>query len=140
MRPGVKRFSAGVVIVRYMDKEWHYLLLRCFALWDFPKGQVEPGETSLAAALREVREETTLTDLIFRWGEAYQDTSPYAQGKIARYYLAESPGGEVDLPINPMINKPEHHEFRWCRVAEVRRLIPPRLVNIVDWATQVLGT
>lgn len=139
MNLSATRLSAGVVIVRKIDNEWRYLLLRCFRLWDFPKGQVEPGETLMEAALREVREETTLTDLCFRWGEAYQETGPYAQGKIARYYFAESPSGEVDLPINPMINKPEHHEFRWCAANEMQKLVPPRLNDVVNWAIRTLG-
>ncbi len=139
MNPGVNRLSAGVVIIRKIDSEWRYLLLRCFHLWDFPKGQVEPGETPMEAAIREVREETTLTDLCFNWGEAYQETHPYAQGKIARYYLAESRSGEVDLPINPVINKPEHHEFRWCRLDEMRQLVPPRLSEVTNWATRSVG-
>lgn len=139
MIPSVKRVSAGVVIVRKIDREWHYLLLRCFRLWDFSKGQVEPGESLMQAALREVKEETTLTDLIFHWGEAYQETPPYAQGKIACYYLAESPSGEVDLPINPAIKKPEHHEFRWCSAPTMLKLVPPRLNDVANWAIRTLS-
>lgn len=42
--------SAGVIIVRRYDDEWRYLLLRVYNYWDFPKGEVEPGEDPLAAA------------------------------------------------------------------------------------------
>ena len=38
---------------------WRVLLLRVYNYWDCPKGVVEPGEDPLAAARREVREETT---------------------------------------------------------------------------------
>mgnify|MGYP000498175866 CR=1 FL=1 len=134
-----RRFSAGIVLVRKIDSEWHYLLLRCFRLWDFPKGQVEAGESPLQAAIREVREETTLTHLCFNWGECFQETLPYAQGKVARYYLAESPSGEVNLPINPELNKPEHHEFCWCGVEEMKHRVPPRLNAIVKWASGIVG-
>ena len=52
------RLSAGVVVVRPDGDEWLFLLLRAFRYWDFPKGMMEPGETPMQAALREVKEET----------------------------------------------------------------------------------
>ena len=85
------RRSAGVVVVRRNRDAWNVLLLRAFAYWDFPKGRIEQGESPLEAARRETREETTLTDLDFRWGDLWIETEPYAGGKIARYYLAETP-------------------------------------------------
>jgi bis(5'-nucleosidyl)-tetraphosphatase len=60
--------SAGVIVVRKHADGYRYLLLRAFRYWDFPKGLVEAGEDPLASAVREVAEETTLTDLKFRWG------------------------------------------------------------------------
>ncbi len=33
-----KILSAGVIIVRYFDAGWRYLLLRVYDYWDFPKG------------------------------------------------------------------------------------------------------
>lgn len=128
------RFSAGVVVVRPADGEWRYLLLRVFRNWDFPKGGVESGEMPLDAARREVEEETGLTVLDFRWGEAYHETQPYSAGKIARYYLAVSPEGVVHLPINPELGRPEHHEFRWCGISVARRLLPERLKPVLEWA------
>ena len=38
------------------------------AKWEFPKGGVEPGETTRAAAAREFHEETSLDDWSFRDG------------------------------------------------------------------------
>jgi len=126
--------SAGVVVVRFEEGRPRYLLLRVYGYWDFPKGQVEPGETPLQAAIREVEEETGLTDLVFRWGEIYQETPRYGRGKVARYYLAHSPEGEVSLPVNPELGFPEHQEFRWMTYEEARQLLVTRLQEILDWA------
>ena len=126
--------SAGVVISRKFPDETRYLLLRAFNYWDFPKGMVEDGEEPMAAAIREVQEETGLTGLDFRWGKGYQETPPYGIGKIARYYLAESREGEVFLPVNPELGRPEHEEFRWLTYDEAMSLLAPRLKTILNWA------
>jgi bis(5'-nucleosidyl)-tetraphosphatase len=109
-------------------------MLRAFQYWDFPKGIVEPGEEPLDGALREVLEETGLSGLHFKWGYGYQETKPYGIGKIARYYLAESPEGEVYLPVNPDLGRPEHEEFRWVSYCEANGLIAARLRPILNWA------
>lgn len=128
------RRSAGVVVVRYRDGQPRFLVLRAYNYWDFPKGGIEPGESPLEAARRETREETALTDLVFRWGETWIETEPYAGGKIARYYLAESPGGEVRLEPSPDLGRPEHHEFRWVDQPGARRLLVPRMLRVLEWA------
>jgi 8-oxo-dGTP pyrophosphatase MutT (NUDIX family) len=125
-------------VARRAHDGWRYLLLRAFRNWDFPKGLLEPGETPLAAARREVREETTLDDLLFPWGEDFRETPPYAGGKVARYYVAESPGAPVALPVSPELGRPEHHAFRWARRDEARRLLGPRLVPVLDWAAALV--
>ena len=104
------------MVVRATAGGWRCLLLRAFGYWDFPKGLVEPGEDPRAAAIREVEEETGLAGLEFRWGEDFLETAPYAGGKVARYYLAESPAGEAALPVSPELGRPEHDEFRWASV------------------------
>lgn len=128
------RLSAGIVPLRELDGIWHCLLLRAYRNWDFPKGQVEPGEEPIAAARREVEEETSLVALEFRWGEVYLETAPYAAGKVSRYYVAAAPTGDVRLLVNPALGRPEHHEFRWVRLDQAAALLHPRLQRILSWA------
>jgi bis(5'-nucleosidyl)-tetraphosphatase len=130
--------SAGAVIVRRFDDRYRYLLLRVRDYWDFPKGMVDPGEDPLAAAIREVEEETTLTGLNFHWGHDFIETEPYGKNKIARYYLAESPQGEVFLPVTEELGKPEHEEFRWLDYDVARGLLVPRVLAILDWARKII--
>ena len=118
---------------------WKCLLLRAYKNWDFPKGLVESGEEPLDAALREVTEETGLRELALPWGEVWRETEPYAGGKVARYYVAESEAGTVVLPINPELGRPEHHEFRWLELDAAMRLLPPRLQHVLLWAAQTLA-
>jgi len=126
--------SAGIIAVFRGPEDHRYLLLRCYRNWDFPKGEVQPGEDPLAAALRELKEETTLSGVEFCWGEDARETEPYARGKVARYYLAETKSQEVSLPVNPSLGIPEHHAFCWALYEEARALLADRLKPILDWA------
>lgn len=131
---GKRKRSAGVVVLRYRAGRPRFLLLRVYRYWDFPKGEIGPGEEPLETARREVREETSLADLDFRWGTDYQETPVYAGGKVARYYMAECATGEVCLPVSPELGRPEHHEYRWCTYQEARERLGARLRPILDWA------
>ena len=114
-------------------------MLRAYRNWDFPKGLVEAGEEPLAAARREVVEETGIADLRFPWGELYKDTAPYGQNKVARYYLGETGTEQVTLPVSEELGRPEHHEWRWLAHSTALALAPDRLQPILSWAAQVLA-
>jgi bis(5'-nucleosidyl)-tetraphosphatase len=128
------RLSSGVVVVTAAQLELKYLLLRAYRNWDFPKGLVEAGEEAIDAAVREVREETTLEDLSFDWGFNFIETGPYNKGKISRYYIARSKVTQVLLPVNPELGKPEHHEARWVDFDTALGMVSPRLKPVVQWA------
>jgi 8-oxo-dGTP pyrophosphatase MutT (NUDIX family) len=134
-----RRFSAGVVVVHVAGEAVQYLLLRAYKNWDFPKGLVEPGERPLDAAVREVKEETTLVNLEFDWGQEYMDTGPYNKGKISRYYLARSNVTQVHLPINPELGFPEHQEARWVGLETALNMVSPRLRPVVHWASDIIA-
>ena len=58
--------AGGVVFRRESDAPRFLLILDGHGNWGFPKGHLEAREVPLAAARREVTEETGLDDLIFR--------------------------------------------------------------------------
>ena len=93
----------------------------------------------LAAARREVREESAISDLRFTWGEDYRETEPYGNNKVARYYIAETQTLGVTLPVNPDLGRPEHNEGRWLTLDAARKLSSPRVVAIIEWAAGKLG-
>jgi bis(5'-nucleosidyl)-tetraphosphatase len=127
-----------LIPLRRTPDGWRILILRAYKNWDFPKGLVEPGEEPIDTAKREAAEETGLSDLEFPYGDGYRDTLPYASGKIARYYLAETREEDIRLPISHELGRPEHHEFRWVTFAEAEDLLPPRLGLVLDWARETL--
>jgi 8-oxo-dGTP pyrophosphatase MutT (NUDIX family) len=139
MSPRNPRLSAGVVVVRQTAEGWRFLLLRAFNHWDFPKGMVESGEEPLDAARREVREESMIDDLAFRWGEPSTRTGPYSRGKVACYYIATTRTEEITLPVNPELGRPEHSEFRWVDYDEAVQLVSPRVRPVLRWAAQVMN-
>lgn len=133
------RMSSGVVVVNVFDHKLKFLLLRAYRNWDFPKGIVESGESPIDAAIREVREETTLDDISFDWGMVFMETGPYNKGKIARYYIARSKATYIELPVNPEIGTPEHHEARWVDFGRALAMVSPRLEPVVRWAYGVVN-
>ena len=92
--------SAGGVIVRRIDGLPYILLIRDrYRHWGFPKGHVEREETAADAALREVREETGLTELSLHTRLQTIDWFFRFQGrlihKFCHFYLIESPSGNA---------------------------------------------
>jgi len=131
--------SAGAVIFRRTERGVRLLVLRAYQNWDFPKGLVEPGEDPLATATREVAEETGLADLGYPFGEEFRETVPYAGNKVARYYLAETDAEKIELPVSPVLGRPEHHEYRWVSFDEAEDLLPPRLAVVLEWAKKTIA-
>ncbi|HEY2375941.1 MAG TPA: NUDIX hydrolase [Gemmatimonadaceae bacterium] len=87
--------SAGGVVYRVASGAPLYLLIRdSYKNWGFPKGHVEPGERPDDAALREVSEETGLSDLAIRGLIEIIDWHFRFRGKlihkICHFYLMET--------------------------------------------------
>jgi len=103
--------SAGAVLF-IKEKESTYLLLQYEAKhWDFPKGNIEKGETDLQTVKREIEEETSIKDI-----EIIQDFKEIMQyhfkfegeliNKTVVYYLAKTKSKEVKISF-------EHIGFEW---------------------------
>lgn len=91
--------SAGGVVVRAIAGVHHALVIRDpYQKWGLPKGHAEEGETTEETALREVLEETGLTDLRLADELVTIDWVFHAQGhkvhKFTTFFLMYSESGD----------------------------------------------
>jgi 8-oxo-dGTP pyrophosphatase MutT (NUDIX family) len=114
----VEETSAGGVIVRRTDAGMMVLLIKdAYHNWGFPKGHLEEGEDAAAAALREITEETGLTELVNHGHIRDIDWFFRFRGKLIHktcsFFLVESATGEP---------QPQHDEgitaCRWLGVED----------------------
>ena len=129
--------SAGIIVIDQSKKEPTVLCVRAYANWDFPKGQVDPGETLIEAAIRELEEETTLTLSDIALIGLTAPSVTYGSGKrkkTATYFLADRTSSTVPfLPVNPELGKPENDEYRWVPIKQLGELVSKRLSPVVDY-------
>ncbi|HDK7167461.1 TPA: NUDIX domain-containing protein [Clostridium botulinum] len=99
-----KEICPGVAIVIFNDKKQILLQKRSdVGLWGIPSGHVEPGETVINAAIREVFEETGLHVKVARFIGVYSDPKSqifeYPDGRITHFvtccFEAKIIGGEI---------------------------------------------
>lgn len=104
-KPIKRARSAGGVVFRRSEDDVQVLVLQHEGgKWMLPKGTIEAGETPEAVALREVREETGLsnvrvvTDLGQERYSFFWRTEDTFYDKTVHYFLLEFLGGEEPTP------------------------------------------
>lgn len=110
--------SAGFVVFTERDDGTRLYLLLHYPSghWDFPKGHVERGESEVRAALRELKEETGLSDVEVLFGFRKEISYFYTEKgervlKSVVYYLCRSRTTEVTLSY-------EHKGWEWLPFEE----------------------
>lgn len=114
--------SAGAVVFRKEGKIPLYLLLRYEAgHWDFPKGNIEKGESIEETVRREIKEETGIEDVEFL--EGFQTEIKYfyrSKGenifKIVIFLLASTETDKVKISF-------EHLGYQWLPYEEALKEI-----------------
>ena len=66
-----------------------------------------------------------------------KETKPYFKGKVALYYPVQTEKRMISLPVSQELGRPEHSEYRWVRYDEGRRLLPSRLIPVLEWAMRL---
>ena len=104
--------SCGAIVYCIENQDVKFLLLRYSqGHWDFPKGNKEKGETNLETTRREIKEETGISDIVFRVRFEKKITYNYCRQneKISKkviYFLAKTKATNVVLSS-------EHTDFVW---------------------------
>ena len=108
----IEETSAGVVIFRKENSKILFLLLYYpSGHWDFVKGKMEKGETAQQTAIRETREETGITDVVFtenfeEWIEYnFQFQGEHVHKKVV-FFLGETKTKNVSISH-------EHLDYTW---------------------------
>ena len=122
-RPPVEETSAGGVIFRRTETGPRVLVIRdSYRNWGFPKGHLEPGEDAAAAAVREIAEETGLTDLVLHGPIRAIDWFFRFRGhvihKTCHFFLFESLSGEAQPQRDEGIS-----DCRWLSADEAMRAV-----------------
>ena len=112
--------------------------------WDIPKGMLDPGETELEAAMRELREESGLVFDAAR----FRDLGPFAYRRDKRLHLFMlecGPGLESLAHLHCSTTFPHHvtgrptpemDGYRWATRDEVPGLCWPRMGEVlksIEW-------
>ena len=123
-----REFSAGGVLVRRLRGRWWLAAIRPNGkpegVWALPKGLIDPGETGVTTALREVAEETGVEGtLLEKLGDVRY---VYSRGgerifKVVSFFLLRYRSGRIgELPAGMEL---EVAEARWLPLDEAPRLL-----------------
>ena len=108
----INEFSSGALLYYIDNQTITFLLLHYFrGHWDFPKGNKENGESDIDTALREIAEETGITNVNILDGfkkeifYKYKRNNQLMSKKVV-YFLAKANSTDVRLSS-------EHLDFVW---------------------------
>jgi 8-oxo-dGTP pyrophosphatase MutT (NUDIX family)/phosphohistidine phosphatase SixA len=134
--------AAGALICRRGKRGAEVLLVhrRRYDDWSFPKGKLDPGEHLLAAAIREVREETGLTvRLATPLPTVRYTVSRNGAGspKEVYYWVARASGDDT---VDAFVPNAEIDEVAWASTDQARRrLTYPYDVDLLESVNPIAG-
>ncbi|MFA5404386.1 MAG: NUDIX domain-containing protein [Ignavibacteria bacterium] len=108
--------SMGVIIFYRFPRSIKYLIIKHQkGHWSFPKGHANGNETKLKTALRELKEETSISDIqLIKKSVLLKESYKFTNGKGVKilkkvnYFIAEAKNKKVKIDYKEVVN------FKWC--------------------------
>lgn len=121
--------AAGGLI---MNEENKLLMIFRRGKWDLPKGKLDDGETIEEAAVREVKEETGLSDIVLQkpLGVSYHFFSEYKKNILKETFWFEMRGSSADAVV-PQAEE-EIEKVEWCDTQQVKEYLQNSYRNIAE--------
>lgn len=116
--------GAEAVVFSVVDNEKKFLLLHRilnWTGWEFVKGGLAKNEDSKKAILREIKEETGITNA--RIVKKLQEKKEWSAGDMKYEYDVFLVETEFTEEINLEQEIKEHDEFKWCSEQEALKLL-----------------
>lgn len=132
--------ACGVIVFRKVPEK-SFLLMRHHDRWDFPKGHVDPGESEIECALRELAEETGIKEELIELDQHFRFELSY-QVKLKKYNFEPRQKtlvmflGTLDEEVNSIdIQLTEHIGYEWMRWSpphSIQNLTIDPVINAVE--------
>lgn len=108
--------SMGVIVFYRFPRSIKYLVIKHKkGHWSFPKGHANNGESKLETALRELKEETGISEVnLIKKSVLLKESYKFANGKGVKilkkvnYFIGEAKNKKVKIDYYEVIN------YKWC--------------------------
>lgn len=130
--------SAGAIIFR-RNKEIKYLLLHYnykTEFWDFPKGNIEKGESEEETVRREIKEETGIEDIKFIPG--FREKINYFYRREGKTIFKEVIYFLVETSVKEVRISEEHVGYSWLDFNDAKERLKENSRKILEKANKLL--
>ena len=148
------KFRDGIqaIVYREVGNKKEFLVLhriKNWTGWEFPKGEIKPGEDHKGALIRELKEEcgilqgnielilSTNTNIRIDWPKESWEKAGYRGAFYKNFLVKLNPSTEITIEKN---DEPEHDGSKWISKAKASDYLDPKLLKAMNSSNAVLDS